>query len=131
LAEENDLVKIKIPAPENKLGYGFDWVIVKKIRTIKSKDVEAILLQMQPHFCPENLNRSTAHFYTDDASSNFILARKYKTVQFSIHGRNEIPNTKKIGFLNSCRNFFVASGGIFGGSKLQWQDFAKEFIKNH
>jgi hypothetical protein len=128
--QENDVVKIKIPAPENKLGNGFDWVIVRKIQMIEKTDLKVSLLQMKPHSCPENSNGKTAHFYKDDASSTFILVKKDKTIQFSIHGRNEIPNTRKIGFLNSCRNFFVANGGIFGGSKVQWQDFAEEFI-NH
>jgi hypothetical protein len=130
LAKENDLVKIKIPAPENKLGNGFDWVVVHKIETIEKKDLIAILLEMKPHSCPEKSDKNTAHFYKKDASSTFILAKKDKTIQFSIHGRNEIPNIGKVGFINTCRNFFVASGGIFGGSKLQWQDFAEEFIKN-
>ncbi len=130
LVKENDLVKIKIPAPKNKLGNGFDWVIVHKIQSIESVDMKAFLLQMKPHSCPENSNGNTAHFYTEDASSTFILAKKNKTIQFSIHGRNEIPNTKNVGFLNSCRNLFVGGGGIFGGSKLQWQDFTEEFIKN-
>ncbi|MCU7619314.1 hypothetical protein NZ698_19205 [Chryseobacterium sp. PBS4-4] len=128
--QENDLVKIKIPAPENKLGNGFDWIVVKKIQIIEKTDVKVFLLQMKPNSCPENSNKKTAHFYMEDASSTFILSKKNDTIQFSIHGRNEIPNTKKIGFLNSCRNFFVANGGIFGGSKLQWQDFAEEFIKD-
>ena len=128
--QENDLVKIKIPAPQNKLGNGFDWVIVRKVQMIEKADLKLCLLQMKPHSCPESSNRNIAHFYRDDASSTFILAKKEKTLQLSIHGRNEIPNTKKIGLLNSCRNFFVASGGIFGGSKMQWQDFAEEFIKH-
>lgn len=130
LAEEGNLVKIKIPAPENKLGEGFDWVIVRKIEVINQTDLEALLLQMKPHQCPENADKGIAHFYTDDATSTFVLAKKNKTIQFSIHGRNEIPNTEKVGFINSLRNFFVASGGIFGGSKLQWQNFSEEFVKN-
>ncbi|MEG2078783.1 hypothetical protein [Chryseobacterium sp.] len=128
--QENDLVKIKIPAPENKLGNGFDWVIVRKIHMIEKRDLKVCLLQIKPHSCPENSKGMLAHFYKDDASITFILAKKNNIVQFTIHGRNEIPNTKKIGFLNSCRNFFVANGGIFGGSKIQWQDFAEEFIKH-
>lgn len=130
LAKENDLVKIKMPAPKNKLGSGFDWVTINKLETVETAKMKAFLLQMKPHSCPESADGSIAHFYTHDATNTFILAKENNTIQFSIHGRNEIPNTKKIGFMNSCRNILVAGGGIFGGSKLQWQDFAEEFIKN-
>jgi len=130
LVEENDLVKIKMPAPKNKLGNGFDWVIVTQLKIIEKPDLKVFLLQMKPHICPENINGGVAHFYTEDATNTFILSKRNKTIQLSVHGRNEIPNTKKVGFLNACRNFFVAGGGIFGGSKMQWQDFAEEFIKN-
>lgn len=129
-AQLNDLVKIKMPAPENKLGKGFDWVSVTKIEPVEQTQIKVFQLQMIPHSCPENGNGNIAHFYTADASNNFILAKKDKTVQFSIHDRNEKPNLKKVGLINSCRNFFVANGGIFGGSKVQWQDFAEEFIKD-
>jgi len=128
-ARENDLVKIKIPAPTNKQGNGFDWVIVRKIQLIEDTHYNAIMLQMKPHSCPENLNGRTAHFYKDDATTTFILSKNENIIQLSIHGRNEIPNTKNVGFIDACRNFFVANGGIFGGSKLQWKDFADDFIK--
>lgn len=128
-AQVNDLVKIKMPAPENKLGNGFDWVNVHKIEPVDQAQMKAFILQMKPHSCPESGKGDVAHFFKGDATNNFILAKQDNTIQFSIHGRNEIPNTKKVGFINSCRNFFVASGGIFGGSKVQWQEFADEFIK--
>lgn len=128
-AKLNDLVKIKMPAPGNKLGNGFDWVTVHKLESVDQTQIKAFLLQMKPHSCPESSSGKVAHFFKADATNNFILAKQDKIIQFSIHGRNEIPNTKKVGLINSCRNFFVAGGGIFGGSKVQWQDFADEFIK--
>lgn len=130
MAEENDLVKIKIPAPANKVGNGFDWVKIIKIKEIDNNDFQAILIRMKPHYCPENKDKKIAHFYTNDATSTFILAKENKAIQLSVHGRNEIPNIKNIGFINSLRNYFVAKGGIFGGSKIQWQDFVEEFVKN-
>lgn len=126
----NDLIKIKMPAPENKLGNGFDWVAVNKIENIEEREVKVFLLQMRPHSCAESANGNIAHFYTQEASNTFILAKKNKIIQFSIHGRNEVANTNRVGFLHSLRNFFVAGGGIFGGSKVQWQDFTEEFLKN-
>lgn len=126
----NDLVKIKMPAPKNKLGNGFDWVMVNKIEVIDQTEEKVFLLQMRPHSCAESGSGSIAHFYTEDASNTFILSKKNKVIQFSIHGRNELANTSKVGWIHSLRNFFVASGGIFGGSKVQWQDFTEEFLKN-
>ena len=130
IAQVKDFVKIRMPAPKNQSGKGFDWVIVNDIRSLDEPQKKILLLQMRPHSCPISSKRNVAHFYTDAASNTFILAQKDKTIQLSIHGRNEVPNTKKLGFINSMRNFFVANGGIFGGSKVQWQDFADEFIKN-
>lgn len=130
IAQLNDLVKIKMPAPKNNLGKAFDWVKVNQIQSIEEKEIKAFLIQMKPHSCPDNSSGSIAHFYTGEASNTFILAKKDKTLQLSIHGRNEKPNTTKVGFMDVLRNLFVASGGIFGGSKIQWQDFTEEFIKN-
>ncbi|AYM99766.1 hypothetical protein [Chryseobacterium sp. 3008163] len=130
IAQLNDLVKIKMPAPKNNLGKGFDWVKVNQIQTIEQKGVKAFLIQMKPHYCPDNSSGSIAHFYKGEASNTFILVKKDKTLQLSIHGRNEMPNTTKVGFMDVLRNLFVASGGIFGGSKIQWQDFTEEFLKN-
>jgi len=128
--KENDWVKIKIPGPGNKLGNGFDWVKIVKIQSMESDNFQAVLMVMKPHSCPENKDNGIAHFYTDAATSTFVLAQENNAVQFSVHGRDEIPNTKNLGLMNSLRNFFVAKGGIFGGSKIQWQHFAEEFIKN-
>lgn len=130
LAQVNDLVKIKMPAPKNKLGNGFDWVIVNRIEPTEQTEMKVLLLQMKPHSCAESASGNIAHFYKETASNTFILAKKNKTLQFSIHGRNEVPNTGKVGFVSALRNFFVANGGIFGGSKVQWQDFTEEFLKN-
>lgn len=130
IAYVNDLVKIKMPAPKNRIGSGFDWVIVNKIEPVEQTEIKGLLFQMKPHSCAESASGSIAHFYKETASNTFILAKKDKTLQFSIHGRNEIPNTAKVGFLSAIRNLFVASGGIFGGSKVQWQDFTEEFLKN-
>jgi len=131
IVQLNDLVKIKMPAPRNNFGNGFDWVTVNQIQVTEQKEIKAFLIKMKPHSCPENSSGSIAHFYTNEASNTFILAKKDKTLQLSIHGRNEKPNTIKMGFFNVLRNLFVASGGIFGGSKIQWQDFAEEFINNN
>ncbi len=130
IAQLNDLVKIKMPAPKNNLGNSFDWVMVNRIENIEQTESKVLLLQMKPHSCAESANGNIAHFYTGEASNTFILSKKNKVIQFSIHGRNEVANTSSVGFFNSLRNFFVAAGGIFGGSKIQWQDFTEKFIKN-
>ncbi|MBW8523710.1 hypothetical protein K0U91_00540 [Chryseobacterium chendengshani] len=130
IAQLKDFVKIKMPAPKNQSGKGFDWVMVNDMQSIDQPELKVFLLQMKPHSCPISSKKNVAHFYTEAASNTFVLAQKDKIIQMSIHGRNEIPNTKKLGLINSLRNFFVASGGIFGGSKVQWQDFTEEFIKN-
>jgi len=129
VAKENDFVKIKMPAPKNKLGQGYDWVIINKIRRSADSEIKYLLVQMKPHSCPENASGSVAHFYAGKATNSFIMAQYGTKIQFSIHGRNEIPNTENMSLINKLRNMFVAIGGIFGGSKLQWKVFAESFIK--
>lgn len=128
-AKENDFVKIKMPAPKNKIGHGYDWVIINKLIKSTESELQYLLIQMKPHSCPESASGKTAHFYTDQATNTFIIAQKGTKIQMSVHGRNEIPNTENIGLIDRLRNMFVGMGGIFGGSKLQWEAFAEEFIK--
>ena len=55
-----------------------------------------------------------AHFYSDKASSNFVVRRKGKCIYAEIHGRNEVSNSNTENFPDKIRNTLIALGGIIG-----------------
>mgnify|MGYP000866005468 FL=1 len=124
-----DFVKIKMPMLPNSFGKGYDWVSVVKISKFDEREIAYTMLQMRPHSCIENAEGQIAHFYTNDSTNTFIVARSGSEIQVSVHGRNETPNVKKLKIRHRVRNFFIGGGGIFGGSKLQWQNFVDSLIK--
>ena len=63
-----------------------------------------------------------AHFYSDEATSNFIVRRDGTKVTAGVYGRNEKPNVKKSDtVIDKIRNAVVGTGGVSGFSKLQWK----------
>lgn len=128
-AAQNFLVKIKMPAPKNKTGNGYDWVFIEKVENHYEENTEYLHLQMRPCPCLDNKEGGIAHFYEQTATNSFILIRSGSDIQLSVHGRNESPNTSNVRLWDMFRNVFVAGGGIFGGSKLQWEDFVNAMIK--
>lgn len=124
IPEKGDLVKIKIPAPGNPEGEGYDWVKIMEIRT----EPERCLMTMQPTFDPQNPDKEIAHFYTDNASSTFIVQHIGKNLFASVHGRNEQPNTQDISLLGKVRNSTVALMGIVGMAKIEWKNLIDGFL---
>lgn len=119
---KGDYFKIDIPGPGAGTGEGYDWVQVEDILQ-NSKDAdEYIAIRVRPTSSPVNSNPDVAHFYTDEATSNFIVKREGKKVTAGVHGRNEKPNVKAAdSLLDKIRNVFVGSGAVSGFSKLQWK----------
>ena len=118
-----------MPAPENRTGNGYDWVVIEKLEKNNGDHLEHLHLQMRPCPCLENKYGQIAHFYARTATNSFILIRSGNDIQLSVHGRDESPNAGRIRLWDRLRNIFVAGGGIFGGSKLQWEDFVSSMIK--
>lgn len=127
-ASKGNFIKIKITAPHNKEGDGYDWVKIEHIytETDDTNNYEYIVLQVRPHKNPKG-SSNTAHFYTDSATSTFCIIRKYKTVFALELGRNEKPNTN-VTLLNSVRNYIIAMAARLGLAKLQWKKLMKGFL---
>lgn len=66
------------------------------------------------------VNAYTAHFYTGDASSTFIISRGKDFIKAGIYGRNETPNMDAQ-IADKARNLAIALGGMVGISKIQWK----------
>ncbi|WP_407405743.1 hypothetical protein [Chryseobacterium sp.] len=124
-----DLIKIKVPGLFNFFEKGYDWVQIRNLKINYTTKEKMVVFQLVPYPCPGAKNETVAHFLTDESSNTFVLIEKSGILQFSIHGRNELPNNKKGQIWKRVRNKIVASGGFFGLSKMQWQSLTEGLLK--
>jgi hypothetical protein len=126
-----NLIKIKLPAPSNSRGDGFDWVRIEKIESKKDliKDEELVSLTVRPGANPESNSTKSAHFFSKEATSSFIIMRKASSVYALERGRNEVPNASG-GLINKIRNFGVALFAMLGFSKPQWKKLVDGFLQH-
>lgn len=117
-----NLIRIKLPAPANKEGDGFDWVRIEEFEDSRSllNDSDVFGFRVRPVENPQNKTGNSAHFYTDDATSTFLIVRYSHTVFALERGKNEVANDSD-SFLASVRNKLVALFAMIGLSKPQWQ----------
>ena len=125
LAQERDYFKIDIPGPGPVDGDGYDWVQIERINSVKEAagDTEMISMQVRPASSPKNAKDSVAHFFSDEATSTFLVERKENKVNAAIHGRNEKPNTDT-SVVDKVRNNMVANAAMIRFSDIQWKQLA-------
>jgi hypothetical protein len=126
--------KIDIPAPGLKTGHGFDWVKVEAIEENKDggKDSEYVVMRVRPCSNPLNASEDVAHFFSDKATSNFVVLREKNVVTAAVLGRNEIANTDAHdNFFDKLRNAVVGTGAIGGLSYPQWKSLANGLLGKH
>ncbi len=130
-AQIGDHFKINIPAPGTITGEGNDWVQIESVEDASNPggQNEYISVKVRPARNPNNADPETAHFFKDDATSTFIAKREGQTVSAEVHGRNETPNTKETGIVDTVRNAVVAVGAMLGFSKMQWKSLVKALIE--
>jgi hypothetical protein len=129
LAQQGDHFKIDIPGPGTITGEGFDWVQIEAIEKVEQPEEECLLIRVRPASNPNNERQDTAHFFTDEATSNFVVKRVGTTVTAEVHGRNEKPNTKAETVIDKARNAAVATGAITAFSKVQWKSLVNGLLK--
>jgi hypothetical protein len=117
-----NLIRIKLPAPSNKEGDGFDWVRIEDFEDSRSllSDSEVFGFRVRPVENPSNRTGNTAHFYTSDATSTFLIIRYSHTVFALERGKNEVPNDAD-SWAVKIRNKLIAISAMIGLSKPQWQ----------
>ena len=130
-ATVGDLIRIKLPAPPNTEGDGYDWVRVEEFESYKDllKDQEIFGFRVRPVQSPFSADRAAAHFYTSAATSTFLVVRESTTVSAMEKGRNEVPNNWPAALLSRVRNLAVSVGAWLGLSHTQWGRLVKGFIK--
>lgn len=107
-----------------------DWV---KIHDITDAPNE-IVLTVKPFFDPtakEPEKSVTSHFFTAQATNNFCVERKEKTINFCVIGLSEKTNVKETeGIIETIRNFATANvGSYFGIQKAEWKTFCENFLE--
>jgi hypothetical protein len=131
LAQQGDKFKIDLPGPVSMIGGASNWVIVEYIHDEMDafSDTQVTSIRVRPTRNPESDDVTIAHFFSNDATSTFLVKRIGTTVSAEIHGRNEIPNTHGA-FLNVIQHVGVAMGAMFGFSKPQWKHLAEGLLDN-
>lgn len=113
--------KIAIPAPGIVSGEGYDWVRIEEVKEDTEDDCEYVAIRVRPASSPVNEREDVAHFYTDEATSNFIAQRRGTTVTAGVYGRNEKPNVQTETLIDKVRNAVVGTTAATAFSKLQWK----------
>lgn len=127
--EIGDFIRIDIPGPGDAEAKGYDWVKITSIFSEKEDSYEKIIMCCSPSYIPGQMkNFHIAHFYGARASSCFMIAREGNYIKAAVYGRNERPNFEA-GFLDKIRNIFIALGGMFGFSKIQWKSLTDGLLE--
>ena len=123
--------KIDIPGPGTKAGKGYDWVRVEGVEEQgdASSEEQSITIRVRPSDNPTTDDDDTAHFYSSEATSNFIVKREGNKITASVLGRNEKPNTGAHSVLDKTRNAAVGTTAAAGASTIQWNLLVKGLIR--
>jgi hypothetical protein len=127
--QQGDHFKIDIPGPGPVTGDGYDWVRVETIEEQDTPEMEEVAVQVRPATNPNNNMPDVAHFFSEEASSSFIVRREGNSVTAAVHGRNEKPNTHAEKLVDKARNAAVATGAVTAFSKLQWKSLVTGLLK--
>ncbi|MEO9145265.1 MAG: hypothetical protein ABI237_06870, partial [Ginsengibacter sp.] len=85
---------------------------------------------VRPSKNPVSQKDEIAHFYSNDATSNFIVTRENNTVTALIIDRNLKPNNESDSIIDKIRHVAVGLGAIGAFSKMQWENLAEGLVKN-
>jgi hypothetical protein len=128
-AEKGDYLKIDIPGPGSKEGDGYDWVRIEELQDVIAEDHESVGFRVRPAKNPFGSNDQTAHFYSEESTSNFIVKREKCRITAWIVDRNIKPNDQAESVIDKIRDTSVGIGAKSIFSKIQWQNLADGLIK--
>ncbi len=128
--KQGDHFRIDIPAPGTITGDGYDWVRIEKIEAHINPcaEWEAVAITVRPASNPQGDKEDTAHFFSAEATSTFLVQREKKKVSAEVHGRNEKPNTDTDNTLDNLRNKIIGETALTGFSDLQWKQLVKGIL---
>jgi hypothetical protein len=124
--------KIDIPGPGSTAGKGYDWVEVEEIKEdmTADEDMQFTLVRVRPSSNPSTDDDNVAHFFSDKATSNFVVKREKNKVIAAVYGRNEKPNTETNNAIDKTRNAVIGVTAIAGVSTAQWKSLVNGLLQN-
>ena len=90
--QQGDYLKIDIPGSGSSEGDGYDWVCVEDVKEVAEGDIQAVGFRVRPSQNPFREKNETAHFYSQKATSNFVLTWEGTKITTQIIDRNIKPN---------------------------------------
>ena len=128
--KKGDYLRIDIPGPGSKEGDGYDWVLVEELKEIEKGSLQSVGFRVRPHENPFGEKSETAHFYSKEATSSFIITRENSKLISWIIDRNLLPNTESGSLADKVRDVVVGVSAIAQFSRVQWQGLADGLIEN-
>ena len=86
--QQGDYLKIDIPGSGSSEGDGYDWVSVEDVKEVALGDIQAVGFRVRPTQNPFREKTETAHFYSQKATSNFVLTWEGTKITTQIIDRN-------------------------------------------
>ena len=125
MPQPGDHIRIDIPGPGTITGEGDDWVRIEEV----IEEEESACIRVRPATNPLNERKDIAHFFTEEATSTFMVKKSGNRITAGVYGRNEKPNTDSEKIIDKIRNAAIATGAISGFSKLQWKSLVQGLVK--
>lgn len=131
LLQQDDFIRIDIIGPGPTAGLGYDWVQVEMLSVNKvSSAEESMSVTLRPTHRPGDTAATTAHFFSSEATSTFVIQRTGCQVTVGYFGRNEVANVNDVELIDSVRNTVAAAQAKLGFSHMQWSALIKGLLKN-
>lgn len=127
--QSGNLLKIDIPAPGNSEGDGYDWVRVEELLESKNSALQWIGFRVRPVSAPGSDSGAATHFYSEDATSTFLVFQRQEEVAAVIIDLNLKPNRKSDSLGSKIRNIAVGTGAVGFFSKIQWQGLVDGIVR--
>jgi hypothetical protein len=128
--EVGNLIKIDIPGPGTSVGDGYDWVRIERIEHSGETEFDEWTgFTVRPCASPLHPEKGVAHFFSDKATSTFLVGRNGDRVWAEMHGRNEVPNGDSDKIFDGLRNAMVGWTAKIGLSFPQWKLLMDGLVK--
>jgi hypothetical protein len=121
-----DYIRIHLPgSPSGE----FDWVRIERVEEEQpATHRKRIMIQVRPSDAPKQ-HEETEHFFSKQATSNFIVERNGNRITAAVAGRNELPNLHRKGLLSKIRNLLISLPALAGANTPQWKSLTKGIIE--
>lgn len=123
-AQEGDYLRIDILGPGGTAGGGFDWVRIEQMQD----EADSFGFRVRPASHPSARHGVPDHFYDDESTSTFQVARLGRRVIVSISDRNIKANSDTENVVGKVRNQVVAWAARARFSQIQWQALADGLV---